>query len=170
MVFVHLLDKLGVLFFFRPEDLVFLLLLNVILDLFLEHSIALGFLHLVHDLFDNISQLDLVQLDQLLIATNIWIVLKLTAQVVGLPFQSVRHSQNFILRVLEFILLTDTFQLTPPRDQVSILDFELSLHVHSLGDLLTICLAHLIAHVGLKPVQEGQLLDELNMIILIRNT
>lgn len=123
MIFVDLFYQLGKLLLLCPKHFIFLLLLDIILDLFLEDAVALSLLHLMHDLFNCVCQLDLVQLYQFLVASDIWIILQLTAQVVSLPLQIIRDSQYFFLSLLELVLLTDTFELAPARYQVGILDF-----------------------------------------------
>lgn len=61
----------------------------------------------------------------------------------------------------ELVFVAQALELAAHGHQVGVLSFESTLLLHHAGDLLGHHFRHLIAHVGLKHVEEGQLLKTL---------
>jgi hypothetical protein len=63
--------------------------------------------------------------------------------------------------LLELVLVRESFELRAEGDQAGILLLEVPLLLHDARDLLRHHFGHLVAHVRLQHVQEGQLLQTL---------
>ena len=70
--------------------------------------------------------------------------------------------EYFVFGLLELVLLADAFEHSSAGDEVSILNFKLALLIHCFGNLFTILLAHLIAHIRFELIQKAKLFHGLN--------
>jgi hypothetical protein len=66
-----------------------------------------------------------------------------------------------LLRLGKFLLLAQTFELTPPGNEHGVFLLEGPLLIHSFGDFVTLLVGHLISKVLLQQIQKRQFLDKL---------
>lgn len=158
ILFLHIfIDLLN--FFVKSDFLPFILfefiiVFNFVINVFFEFTKGLTLILLLHQEFHHYLELVFVRFDESLVAVDIGVVLKLSAQFLGRFLQLLGNIHDILLGLSELILMAKAFKLASSSNEHGVSLFKSSLFIHGLCDFFVVLFMNFFTHIFVQTIKE----------------